>query len=508
MSASASQPSVVGTDDPRYEDLATRGNNKRFTARPREFRVVTSTAEVVEAVGEAVRDGLKIAVRSGGHGYENFTGDPAVQLVIDLGEMRAVSFDTGRRAFMVEPGARLLEDVYGPMYERWGVAVPAGNSNKVGLGGHVQGGGYGSLCRAHGLIVDHLYAVEVVTVDAAGEARAVIATREPDDPHHDLWWALTGGGAGTFGVVTRFWFRSPGATGDDPAHLLPRPPAEMIISTVLFPRPGLDKPALRALVGAFGRWHERNSAPDSPYAHLFSSLVLLGRNPDPEKDMGAVLVTHMDAGRPGAERLLQDFLDEVTGRAGLSPVVLPAETVPWTASKKALGDAQDAEIGRQKVKSANLRRSFSDDQADALFDFLNGDGHANDSSLVAIDSYGGRVGAVAPDDTAVAQRDSVMKVLFMNTWQDAEHDAANLDWMRRFYGAVFAKTGGVPVPGDDQDGCFINFPDTDLADPALNTSGTPWHELYFKDHYARLRDIRAAYDPRGVFGHALSVRTA
>lgn len=499
--------SAVGAADPRYEALATRGNNKRFTARPEEFRVVTTTAEVVEAVGDAVRAGQRIAVRSGGHGYENAVGEPGVQLVLDLGEMRAVAFDAERDAFMVEPGARLLKDVYGPMYERWGVAIPAGNSNTVGVGGHVQGGGYGSLCRAHGLTVDHLAAVEVVTVDAAGEVRAVVATREPDDPHHDLWWALTGGGGGNFGVVTRFWFRSPGAEGSDPAALLPRPPAEVITSTVLFPRPGLDKPAMRALVGGFGRWHERNSAPDSPYAHLFSSLVLLGRNPDPEKDMGAVLVTHMDATRPDAERLLADFLDEVAGQPGLAPVVLPPETVSWLDSKKALGDAQDAEIGRQKVKSANLRRAFTDDQADALHTFLNDDDHANDSSLVALDSYGGRVNTVAPDATAVAQRDSVLKVLFMNTWQDAADDAVNLGWMRRFHGAVFAKTGGVPAPDDSQDGAFLNFADTDLADPEWNTSDSPWHELYYKDNYPRLQGVRAAYDPRGVFGHALSVRT-
>ncbi|MFF4405037.1 FAD-binding oxidoreductase [Streptomyces sp. NPDC001262] len=502
---------AITPGDPRYAALTTRGNNKRFTANPEAFHVAASTADVIEAVTEALRSSKHIAVRSGGHGYENFSGAPGTQLVVDLGEMTAVAFDAERNAFMVEAGAR-LDDVYRTMYERWGVAVPAGNSATVGLGGHVQGGGYGSLNRRHGLIVDHLHAVEVVVADAAtGEARAVVATRDADDPHHDLWWAHTGGGGGSFGIVTRYWFRSPDATGTDPEQLLPRPSAEMLTSTVLFPRATLDKPAFRTLVGAYGRWHERNSAPDSPYVHLFASLVLLGRQrPRPEEgqDMGAVLVTHVEADRPDAAQLLQDFLDEVTGDGALSPVVLPAETVPWLVSKKALSDAQDAETGRQKVKSANLLGSFTDDQADALYDFLDDADAVHDSSLVALDSFGGRTAAVAPDATAAAQRDTVLKVLFMSTWQDPALDEPALAWMRRCYGAVFAKTGGVPapVPGGNADGCFINFADVDTADPAQNTSGAPWHALYFKDNYRRLQAVKTAYDPTEVFRHPLSVR--
>ena len=37
-------------------------------------------------------------------------------------------------------------------------------------------------------------------------------------------------------------------------------------------------------------------------------------------------------------------------------------------------------------------------------------------------------------------------------------------------------------PGEAYDGAFINHPDTDLADPALNTSGVPWHTLYYRDN--------------------------
>jgi FAD/FMN-containing dehydrogenase len=49
-------------------------------------------------------------------------------------------------------------------------------------------------------------------------------------------------------------------------------------------------------------------------------------------------------------------------------------------------------------------------------------------------------------------------------------------------------------------------PDVDLADPALNTSGVPWHALYYGANYPRLQRIKARWDPRDVFRHALSIR--
>ena len=50
--------------------------------------------------------------------------------------------------------------------------------------------------------------------------------------------------------------------------------------------------------------------------------------------------------------------------------------------------------------------------------------------------------------------------------------------------------------------------DVDLADPQWNTTGVPWHALYYKDNYPRLQRIKARWDPRHVFHHALSIRPA
>ena len=162
------------------------------------MRVVGSTEQVVAAVQDAVREGRRLAVRSGGHCLEGFVADPAVRAVIDTSLMTGVAYDAAVGAFAVEPGARLGE-AYRKLFLGWGVTIPAGVSPNVGVGGHVLGGGFGFLCRRDGLAADHLYGVEVVVVDATGTARRVVATREPADPNRDLWWAHTGGGGATSG---------------------------------------------------------------------------------------------------------------------------------------------------------------------------------------------------------------------------------------------------------------------------------------------------------------------
>src|SRR5258706_3316681 len=216
----------ITPDDPRYHAVVDKRFNKRFRASPDYVRLVSSTDQVVAAVEEAVREGRRLVVTSGGHCLEGFVSDPEVRVIIDVSPMKRVYYDAEMGAVAVEAGATLGE-TFRALFEAWGAVIPLGEYPEIGMGGHVAGGAFGFLCRQLGLAADYLYAVEVVTVDEGGRARSVVATRETSDPNHDLWWAHTGGGAGNFGIVTRDWFRSPVASGDDPATLLPRAPESM-----------------------------------------------------------------------------------------------------------------------------------------------------------------------------------------------------------------------------------------------------------------------------------------
>lgn len=493
-------PVRITPGDIRYDSML-RGDNFRFVGRPDEVRVVTTTADVVRAVAEAVRAGKRVAVRSGGHCFEDFTADPDIKILLDMSPMDAVGYDPAMRAFSVQPGTR-LGAVYTALFKGWAVTLPAGGCPDVGAGGHFTGGGYGALSRRYGSVVDHLYAVEVVTVDAGGRVRVVVATREPDDPHRDLWWAHAGGGGGNFGVVTRFWFRSPGAVGDNPAKLLPPVPGEMYFFLAEWAfDDSMTRDAFTTILRNFGRWHEQHSAPGDPGTGLYAILEI-GNATNGLFN----LVVQADGALPNIEELVNELFTAMQAGTSVKPVFHQGGYLPWLHMTTWPGDGEggDKLNRRYKLKAAYLKKSYTDEHLAAIHAGL-ADKHAPRSASMLLIGYGGQVQAVPPEATAVAQRDVIMKAVYSLTWLTPDEDAANMQWMREFYRSVYAATGGAPVPDDVSDGSYINYPDVDLADPAWNTSGVPWHELYYKENYPKLQKVKAAWDPRNVFRHALSI---
>ena len=492
-------PVVVVRGDPRHPGLS-RGQNQRWVSDPDKVRLPRDTAEVVAAVQDAVDSGRRLGVRSGGHCYEDFVDNPETRIIVDMSMMAGIGYDPVRRSVMVSAGAT-LGDVYTVLFKTWGITLPGGSCHPVGVGGHVPGAGYGQLSRQHGVISDHLEAVEVVVVDAAGRARAVVAGRDQAGPLRDLWWAHTGGGGGSFGVATRFWFRTPGAAGSDPAGLLPRAPAESWIAALSWSWDGMTRSAFRTLLDNYGRWCERHAAPGSPYPELFARL-----EPAPRASGPIVLSAVLDSAVPDARRVLLDFFRQVNAGTGLTPSLEEMRELPWLHSTGWPRLWVSYPTDRYEYKSSYQRRRFSAAQLDGLWTGLTATDYAQPGFALSIATYGGRVNAVAPGATAYPHRDSAMKLLWGTAWQDPAEDDVHVGWHRRFYAGVHAETGGVPVPNRVTDGCFVNYADTDLSDPRWNRSAVPWHDLYFKDNYPRLRRVKARWDPRDVFRHAQSVR--
>ncbi|MGY1456502.1 FAD-binding oxidoreductase [Streptomyces sp. SS8] len=506
---------AIRPGDARYADL-TVGLNRRWTASPERVHLVSTTEQVVGVVAEAAAAGRRVSVRSGGHCYEDFAYNSDIDVVIDMSEMNRVYFDEDRRAFAVEPGAA-LGDVYDRLYRGWGVTVPGGMCYSVGAGGHVAGGGWGLLCRRDGLIVDHLYAVEVVTVDGSGSARAVVATREDTGRLRDLWWAHTGGGGGSFGIVTRYWFRSPGATGRDPSGLLPKPPAEALVSALSWSWKKMTKANFTTLVRNFCAWHEAHGEPGDTDG-LISFLNL---NHVSNGEIG--LLTYVTGDTPNAEGVLKDFLAYTCRGMSISPE-RPSDNssahgplanffVPrrwsWLKATHYLGTGNPVmtnPVLRGDQKSAFHRRGFTERQIATLWQHVRSGELDNPMAQVVVSSYGAQVNAVASADTALPHRDSVFKVLYQTNWTEAEDDEVNLAWLRGLYREAYEGTGGVPVPDGRTSGCFVNYCDIDLGDARYNTSSVPWHDLYWGGNHRRLQQVKAYWDPSDFFRHGQSVR--
>lgn len=112
-----------------------------------------------------------------------------------------------------------------------------------------------------------------------------------------------------------------------------------------------------------------------------------------------------------------------------------------------------------------------------------------------MDSYGGQINARPSDVTAVPQRSSIMKLQYQTYWQDPDDDVYNLDWINTFYNEMYGPEG--PLPDDVMDGCYVNYPDSDLKD---------WPFLYYLESYPRLQQAKMLWDPLDKFNHQQSIK--
>src|SRR6195256_6568165 len=169
-----SEETRIGPGDPLYHAVVDKRFNKRFSASPDYIRLVSSTDQVIEAIDEAVGEGLRLVVTSGGHCLEGFVSDPDARVIIDVSPMKRVYYDAGRRAIAVEAGATVGE-TFRALFETWGSVIPLGEYPEIGMGGHVVGGAFGFLCRELGLAADYFYAVSALKKKESGRGHRQVA---------------------------------------------------------------------------------------------------------------------------------------------------------------------------------------------------------------------------------------------------------------------------------------------------------------------------------------------
>jgi len=179
-----------------------------WTAAPSAYAVAAESAEdVAAAVSFARNHNLRLVIKGTGHDYLGRSSAPD-SLLIWTHQMRKVtvhdsfvargcpSHKDGLPAVTVEAGTRWLE-AYQEVTGKHGRYVQGGGCTSVGAaGGFIQGGGFGSWSKKYGTAAASMLEAEVVTAD--GKLLVANACQ-----NQELFWALRGGGGGTFGVVTR-----------------------------------------------------------------------------------------------------------------------------------------------------------------------------------------------------------------------------------------------------------------------------------------------------------------
>jgi FAD/FMN-containing dehydrogenase len=169
------------------------------------------TADIVAAVNFAREHRLRLVVKGGGHSYQGTSDAPDSLLIwtralndVELHEAFVPEGCAGvaapQPAVSLGAGAMWI-DAYDAVTTRGGRYVQGGGCTTVGVAGLVQSGGFGNFSKAFGTAAAGLLEAEVVTAD--GLVRVANARRHPE-----LFWALKGGGGGSFGVVTRLTLRT------------------------------------------------------------------------------------------------------------------------------------------------------------------------------------------------------------------------------------------------------------------------------------------------------------
>ena len=202
--------------DAGYEE-ARKVHNGLVDKRPALIARCRGVADVVDAINLTRKLGLEVAVRGGGH---NVAGRATIDggLVIDLSPMKGIEVDPKGRTVRAQGGVTWGE--LNRETQLHGLAVTGGVVSSTGIAGLTLGGGLGWLMGKHGLALDSLRSVELVTAEGK-----VVRASEDEEP--DLFWAVRGGG-GNFGVATSFEYQlypvGPTVTAGLIAHTFERSP--------------------------------------------------------------------------------------------------------------------------------------------------------------------------------------------------------------------------------------------------------------------------------------------
>jgi len=182
-----------------------------WVSKPSVYVVAASNAgHIAAAVNFARENDLLLVVKGGGHSYQG-TSNAADSLLVWTRHMHDITMHetfvpqgcpashAPQRAVTVGSGAVWMQ-AYDAVTTKAGAYVQGGGCTTVGVAGLIQSGGFGSFSKHYGTAAAGLLEAEVVTAD--GKVRVANACTNPD-----LFWALKGGGGGTFGAISKVTLR-------------------------------------------------------------------------------------------------------------------------------------------------------------------------------------------------------------------------------------------------------------------------------------------------------------
>ncbi|CAA0823767.1 FAD-binding Berberine family protein [Striga hermonthica] len=425
--------------------------------------------------------------------------------MILMSNLNRTKIDLPRETAWIQTGVSLGQLYYEIQTKSSVHAFPAGLYPSVGSGGHISGGGIGTLTRKYGLASDNVLDARIINVNGTILDRKGMG--------EDLFWALRGGGGSSFGVILAWKLR------------LVRVPPEVTAFSV---RRRLEFDKLENL-GLLEKWQgNAYRAPDE----LFVRLLVQTAPDDDSGEKKFVQVTYNGLFLGPAERFVHlvnrtfpefnftvgDCLNRPENNNNGCPnrpcVKKECFKVSWIQSVLYFsGKKPDDPPEILLQKKANMF-NFHKGTSDFLKAPVPAEGWRmvhdamlrEEQPMIIIDPLGGKMDRISEDKTPFPHRKgNLFNVQYLTYWwvNNNESEAnKHLKWMRD----LREKTK--PYVAKSPRTAYINYKDLDLGSNDANFSysqGKVWGEKYFKDNFERLARVKGKVDPSNFFRNELSI---
>jgi FAD/FMN-containing dehydrogenase len=438
--------------DDGYDD-ARRVFNGMIDRSPAVIARCRDAADVATVVTVAAEQHLPLSVYGGGHGV---TGSAVVDagICIDLRSMKVVDIDPENRT--VVAGAGLTWGELDAATQEYGLALTGGRMSTTGIAGLTLGSGSGWLERKLGFSCDSLLEAEVVTADG----RVVTASSTENE---DLFWGLRGGG-GNFGVVTRFTFRL-------------HPVGPVVLAGMLLYPTAMGPELVRF-------WRDfMIGAPDEVGSGVaFITAPPADFVPEPVRGSPVIGLVLCYAGPvEEGQQVLAPLLEFGP------PAVSLVQPMPYTAVQQLIDGGSPH--GMQNYWSADFLHELPDEAVDVLVDIATAP--VSPLSQVIVFPGGGAVSRVPDDATAFGQRDAPWNIHYLSMWADPADTDTNIGHTRRLASALEPWTTGR---------VYLNY----IGDEG----GSRVAAAFGPEKYARLQQVKKAWDPDNLFRHNQNIPPA
>ncbi|XP_038970567.1 berberine bridge enzyme-like 26 [Phoenix dactylifera] len=443
----------------------------------------TNASHVQAAVKCGKAQGLRIRVRSGGHDYEGLSsvssGDPFI--LLDLINFASVAVDATDGTAWVGAGATIGELYYhinvGAKNQTAG--FPASICHTVGVSGLLSGGGIGTMMRKYGTSADNI--VDAVVVDASG------TLLDRKSMGEDLFWAIRGGGASSFGIVLSFKI-----------NLVYVPPTVTVFQ--------VQKTLSEDVTKLVGRWQKVAPRLDD---NLFIR-VLVNAIGNKEKGNRTIQASFQSLFLGGRQELLS-ILDKSFPELGVE--AKDCTEMSWMNSTLYFAKAPKLDptflLNRNpysnssfKAKSDFVKKPIPAEGLEKIWKFLLE--AVDDSVQMVMDPLGARMDEI--EETAIPfphRKGNLYNIQHYLGWPTNEDSQKHLDWMKSFYNFL------APYVSKSPRAAYLNYRDIDLGRNEKGKTSyrkaTEWGQRYFLNNFKRLAQVKAKVDPDNYFQHEQSI---